>query len=85
MRAEQRFEDWAPGEVRTIAHTRAVETLINDGRVSVIAADVPPPDVPPAVPEFDGAELLAEPGALIEEPSEAPAEPASRRRRGDRG
>jgi hypothetical protein len=36
VRAEQAFADWALGEVRTIARTPVANTLIADGRVSVL-------------------------------------------------
>ncbi|MGW4123621.1 hypothetical protein [Nocardia sp. NPDC004711] len=42
VRAEQAFEDWAAGEVRTVAHTPRIGTLIADGRVTVLADPTPP-------------------------------------------
>nr|WTA71321.1 hypothetical protein OHB51_35595 [Micromonospora sp. NBC_00855] len=43
VRAEQRFEDWRDGEVRTVPRTRRIETLIASGRLTVIETHDPQP------------------------------------------
>lgn len=42
VRAEQRFENWAYGEVRTVPRTARVEALIANGRLSMITPDPAP-------------------------------------------
>ncbi|MRH85996.1 hypothetical protein GFY24_00700 [Nocardia sp. SYP-A9097] len=79
VRAEQRFGDWALGEVRTIARTRLVETLISDGRVSVAAEYADPVPAPPAA-DPDPASIDADTADRDEAEPPAPPEPARRRR-----
>lgn len=40
VRAEQRFEDWTLGEVRTVPRTRRVEGMIAAGRFTELADEV---------------------------------------------
>ncbi|WP_282775877.1 hypothetical protein [Nocardia sp. CC201C] len=44
-RAEQAFGDWAIGEIRTLDRTPAVNTLISDGRLTVLPEPAPRPDL----------------------------------------
>lgn len=76
VRAEQAFEDWAVGDVRTIARTPAVDTLISDGRVSVIDLRAP---VEPPTPATESA-----PESEAEEPAD-PEQVRRRRPRPDKG
>ncbi|MFE2994999.1 hypothetical protein ACFXG4_08310 [Nocardia sp. NPDC059246] len=67
VRAEQAFEDWAAGEVRTVAHTPRISTLIADGRVTVLADSTPPAE--------DSAEAQVEDRAeAVQQASDAAAE-----------
>ncbi len=50
VRAEQRFEDWAYGEVRTVPRSPRVEALIAAGRLTVIETHEPAPAA--AAPKF---------------------------------
>ncbi|MGY4103414.1 hypothetical protein ACW2Q0_28205 [Nocardia sp. R16R-3T] len=41
VRAEQAFQDWSVGEVRTVPRDRFVENLIRDGRLTVVEGSAP--------------------------------------------
>ncbi len=59
VRAEQRFEDWVYGEVRTVPRTARVETLIAAGRLTVIETHEPAPAATPAKFGFGPSENTA--------------------------
>ncbi|MGV9742870.1 hypothetical protein [Nocardia farcinica] len=56
VQAEQRFDDWVVGEVRTVEHTPRVQTLIDDGRVRVL----PEPQVSAAAAPTEADSTIAE-------------------------
>lgn len=66
VRAEQRFEDWSFGEVRTVPRTRRIESLIAAGRLTVIETHEPAPAVDP--PKFGFGPSQSKPA----EPEAAP-------------
>ncbi|MFI7527480.1 hypothetical protein [Nocardia salmonicida] len=71
VRAEQRFEDWKDGEVRTVPRTRRIETLIASGRLTLIQTHDPEPAAPSPAPfgfspSKDGAAPESEPVAEAE-------------------
>lgn len=79
VRAEQRFEDWAYGEVRTVPRTPRVETLIAAGRLTVIETHEPAPAAAP--PKFGFGPSDSAPTDSQPEPEVEPDRPPRQTRR----